>query len=1493
MLQFPRSIIWLSVLLICLYQPVQAQLSAGFIADVVEGCAPLEVNFLDQSSGNVTSWQWTFGNGNQSTLQNPSGFYTQPGTYTVTLTVSRGGSPTATETKTAYIHVFAPPEAAFDYSPNEGCTPLLVSASDKSSPGSAPIDSWQWDFGDGSVVQGQPNQSHTYSHPGSFLPLLEVVDTNGCKDVAAAPDTLLVKQSPEFNFQPEFRSYCQLPSTVNFTSTVTSAGNAFSYLWDFGDGQTDTGAHPTHVYQSFGHYAISLTVTDVKNGCSRRVHDPVGVRVRPWAPFVTATPSQKCEPAEIKLEVEMPGGLPAGASYQWRYGDGRSGSGNVSYHTYSAGVYQAQVIIRAPNGCRDTAYSDSIRVWPKPVAAFKVDKRSSCDTPHTVRFTPQSPSAVRWQWVFGDGSSSNLQHPTHTYTRIGIYKVELIVWNQYGCSDTLKREDLIHVHDTLVTIIPTPKMGCKPLWVLFNNRFSFRPIVEWRWNFGDTASPIGPGTSTAMSPSWTYFYPGKYEVTAWVRDSSGCIDSTSIIISVGEPIEPRFSISPNEGCGRMIRTFVQNFTDTTPFHPDSFLWYLPNQLEEADLKIKSFWHDFYGQAGSSNPAVLEVYFNGCKTQDTQYVKLSVPAAEVSYSRNTCRPDSVVFDNNTIGATSHSWDFGDGTTSIAASPTHVFQDTGRYEVVYIAKNDSVGCVDTVIMPILVALLDARFTVSDSMAGCPPLSVTFSSTSKPGMRPITSWKWDFGDGTSSTLQNPQKVFTRPGTFSVKLVVSDGRCADSVSKTELIRIQGPEGSGTVTNNDGCSPLQVTFKAQSVDAASVSWDFGNGVIGHGFSTSYTYTTPGRYIPFMILKDSNGCSTSGPIDDIVWVRKDPVPSFSHSGSCAGAPTTFFNQSTPGEGSLSSATWNFGDGTIQHSSGNDPVQYNYLSPGTYWVSLEVENLYGCVAKDSMEVEISEIDAHINLSQHGACFTDSVPFAADVVSPQPITSYKWNFGNGQTSSLQYPVHHFATPGRYLVTFTVTNQIGCIATDTLMMTISDSLPLQPLELHRVTVESGNEVLIEHPPHPQGGIKSYHYFRQDGSHWEPIGSGIDSFWRDRAVNTFPNSWCYNITASNFCSIESRLEDSNTHCTVNIEADPDTGRSILHWNHYVGWPVKQYQIYRDRVDQLDGYKLVATVPGNIDAWIDSSTICYANHRYRLLASELGGEEMESWSDWDDAQPVYIPFVPAPRLNRVTVEADRWLLLEWEPQPEMKVRNYLLQKRKGEDPFTTIGTVKPAAIAYEDRKVDVHQFSYTYRLKTIDSCGDVSNWSNIGKSILLGTQAERDGSPLLQWTPYEGWTSGVESYEVEQRNLVGEYQLLSASNADTWIDRITNLNSLPEYCYRVQGFQRNSDRKVWSLSNTSCLSLPPVLHVPNAFSPDTNNINETFLVQGLYIWNYKIQIYNRWGELIFESNNLNAPWRGTHAGQPAQEGVYVYIIQFSGADHSTHLRKGTITLLR
>jgi PKD repeat protein len=258
---------------------------AGFSASPTSGEAPLSVSFTDSSTGAISSWAWTFGDGGSSTEQNPTHEYTAAGVYTVELTVT---GPGGLDSATASISVSEPPPpapvAAFSANPTSGEAPLTVSFADAST---GAITDWAWDFGDGGSSAEQ-DPSHQFTNAGDYKVELTVTGPGGSDSAIAF---ISVSEPPPpapvavFSANPISG---EAPLTVSFTDQST--GEITDWAWDFGDGGSSAEQDPSHQFTAAGSYLVTLMVTGPggSNSDTTTIHvDPAPEAIETRGTFVT------------------------------------------------------------------------------------------------------------------------------------------------------------------------------------------------------------------------------------------------------------------------------------------------------------------------------------------------------------------------------------------------------------------------------------------------------------------------------------------------------------------------------------------------------------------------------------------------------------------------------------------------------------------------------------------------------------------------------------------------------------------------------------------------------------------------------------------------------------------------------------------------------------------------------------------------------------------------------------------------------------------------------------------------------------------------------------------------------------------------------------------------------------------------------------------------------------------------------------------------------
>lgn len=992
---------------------VHGQINARFSSDKVSGCAPLVVKFLDESEGSPDSWRWDLGNGTISFLQNPATTYFTPGTYTVKLIIRKGnGSDSLVKEK--FITVFASPVVAFSASDTSGCFPKTVYFNDFSSPGDGVITKWEWDFGDGSNATVQ-HPHHVYESGGFFNISLRVQNSNGCIRTLSREKYIRLNQGVKADFISAASTNCKPPTSIQFTNTSMGTG-VLSYKWLFGDGSSSVDQNPVHLYTSEGSFRVTL-ITKNATGCTDSFTgiNPINIgNVK--ANF--EIPDLTCAGIPIPFSNNS---TPPPVTSKWDFGDNTISDSIHPVKIYNTpGTYKVKLV--ANSGSCNDSLDKTIVVLPKPTATFSASQTISCKSPFTTQFHSDVPANIQVTWYFGDGDSSSDLSPIHSYNREGEFDVTLMVRNNAGCVETIKKEKYIRVRAPLVEITNLKQEGCIP--------FRFTPelsvelpdsLTSYEWQWGDGTS------SEAVKPQKQYEVPGTYDIKLIYTTATGCIDSISIsqAIRVGKNPFPEFSAAPPSGCAfREIR-----FLDKTGGAPaDRWLW----RFGDGGFSDEQNPVHKYTDTGFFDVTLI-AWNSGCfdSIRITRFIQIKAPIAKFTDSTSCITPLKRWFTDLSVGATGWRWKFGDGTESRERNPAHIYVSGGSYEVSLTVTNDT--CEHTVTRQIQIATEKVTFSAVNSIA-CKGSLTQFVASGSPD---IINYKWDFGDGIIEYGNPaPAHIYSRNGEYNVTLVTTDiYGCMDSIVRSAYMKISGPTANFSASSTPVCTNSIIRFEDSSYTDAMTGikewiWNYGDGesdTLTQG-PFQHLYKRGGNYTVSLTVKDETGCTNTNTQSALITIS-EPVASFISPDtlSCTGKAIRFVNESF---GNALSYRWNFhniSESTDQHPS------IHFIEEGDYSVSLRIVDPYGC--------EDSILRTHyIHIKDPKSLYTvsDSVgtcpPLVVDFKNASShYNKLEWDFGDGTKSNLAEPFHFYSYPGMYESKLQVTGFGGCVSTMSKIITV----------------------------------------------------------------------------------------------------------------------------------------------------------------------------------------------------------------------------------------------------------------------------------------------------------------------------------------------------------------------------------------------------------------------------------------------------------------------------
>lgn len=1402
---------------------------ANFSGTPVSGCSPLVVNFQDQSTGGPTSWSWVFGNGNTSTVQNPTATYFNPGLYTVTLTATNA-SGSNTFTRTQYITVYEAPTVNFSASTTSGCFPLSVQFQDLSTAGAGNTNvSWLWDFGNGNTSTLQ-NPTTTYTSSGAFSVTLRVTNDKGCTRVLSRTNYISVSNGVTASFSHTQPTVCRPPASITFTNTSTGPPT-LSYLWDFGDGNFSTAANPVHTYTASGSYVVTL-VTYSTAGCQDTAVSNTIVIGGYTTSF--SGPAQVCVGENAAFTNTS---APAPASTFWSFGDGGTASTFNATHTYTApGTYTVRLYNNF-NSCIDSAIQ-TILVYPNPVADFTAPDTARCEPPFTVNFQDLSTGgAVSWQWDFGDGSTSTLQNPSHTYTSYGSFDVTLIITSASGCTDTLIIPDFITIRRASISMPGLQARGCIPFTFTFNPVITaVDMITSYSWDFGDG------GTSTLPSPTHTYTIQGTYNVTLTITTSTGCTDDTTFVnaVRVGSNPTANFSAAPIPVCGRQ----PVYFTDLS-IPADEWLW---DFGDGSTSNLQNPVHS-YNDTGYFNIRLI-AFNNGCPDTliRTNYVRVLPPIANFNFTPDCSNRLRFSFTDQSIDPLTWNWDFGDGNTSNLQNPVHIFPSLGTYNVRLIVTNGS--CADTIIHTVR-AVNESPDFFAELVTACRVATIPFHATGINTAN-IASYNWDFGDGGTATVAVPDvsHTYTNSGTYTVTLTTTDiNGCTNTRTITNYIRINGPVAGFSVANPSGCAGRTVLFNDLSTTDginAITNWqfDFGDGAV-QNFSAppfQHTYSSTGTFTVTLRITDAAGCMDSLTLNNLI-VATDPVPGFfsEQIPSCPGAPIFFHNNSLPTSGLV--YDWDFGDGGTSNVA---TPTYSYSAAGIYTVRLVVTDSAGCsdtlirtgyVTIDNPRADFTMSDTVSSCTPFEVQFTNTSSYYLN-------HTVLWDFGPGEGTSTQInPTHFYGSPGTYQIKLRVGSYGGCLDSITKTITVYDTAGIT---FNYLPLGGCKPLAANFSTFSPGPMTSYFWDFGDGvtsttttpavSHtYTSFGSFVPTLiMEDASGCTIPVSGFdtvlvvgadaeFGYSDTLFC--DAGLVNFTDSTTFN---DPITS---YNWSFGDGGTsTQQHPAHQYNTPGLYTVRLIVQTQNNCRDTVTKQNLVAVVQRPRI---DIGGDSVICIN----SSLLHSGLFTQPDTSAVT-----WL---W----SFPNGNSSTLQNPPPQTYNTAGNFTITAIATNSTgcRDTTTQGLIVNPLPVVNMPAQMTIQNGFPVTI---PATYSPNTVSWNWIPSSG---------------------LSCTNCPTpAAGPKINTNYYVQFT-DANGCVNSATIQVFVLCKNSNL------FIPNTFSPNGDGSNDVFYPRGMGLERIKLlRIFNRWGEVVFEKSNVpvNDPaagWNGSYKGKKPIADVYVY----------------------
>ena len=1087
---------------------------------------------------------------------------------------------------------------------------------------------------------------------------------------------------------------------------------------------------------------------------------------------------------------------------------------------------------------------------------------NSCNN-NTISFTNQSTANPQsliqtYEWSFslnnGNFLSSNLQNPTLTFPGPGNYSGWLVLNpGQVDCTDTAFIR--VNIFPPLVARFDVLIDSCNPNLppIRFFDRTtntSSNPIQSWTWNFGDNTS------SSLPNPIHNYLNPGVYIVSLQVRDNNNCISNFTDTISWYPPARVNFTADDSSGC----REHVVNFTHNSfPFGPGySLNWNFGNGNTDT---IGPTVIQNYTVAGNYTVSLQIRSPWGCISNQTRNQYIDVfenPLAQFSYSYDSCDYSPIQFINNSVsqqlGASivNYLWNFQDGTTSNLISPSHLYLNAGTYPLSLLIE-DSNGCTDSIVDSVRWyprPVLNVSIPTSPS---CAPYSIFFDNQSYP-INGYTT-QWNFGDGSFSTVASPTHIYVNPGIYPVSLLITSPIGCQSVFRDTIQVYEPPQSNFNFTFNP-CTigPIQFDEIAQTNSnndsISSYIWSFGDGNSFSTRDTQYQYTNSGDYQVLLIITDINGCSDTASRN----LRYYPSPivdvQLSDSIGCQPLSINFINNSYPISGYTT--TWTFGDGGVSNLA--SPTHL-YQSHGIFLVQLNILSPTGCRGDYADTIQVFQIpNANFSYRYDSCAFSGVEIFDQSTtnLNATPIISWEWDYEISPSfivnNQIIDTIISFTPRDTYSIRLVVVDSNGC--SDTNLVDIA-YFPAPVFPVQEFSTEGCLPLTIPFVNNPLNNFPGYQFL------W--------NFGNGQLSNSFDSSYIYTTEGIYFprliintpagCRdtfVDTIIVNGNPIARFDISYNPcDTG--LVRFRN-LSIPSQQGIINSSNWDFGDG--TTGNLPLSFHQYHYPDTGFYQISLQ--VTDDNGCTDDSSYMFYWRPQPAFPVLIPD---SRGCVPLQVVYNNPLYPSP-----NYNLQWNFGDGRTSTLASPE---IQYNTAGI------YTLRLIVRSPIGCIDTSYSYHEALIV---------------PEAGFTTQPEVNLISIFN--NDVQFIDQSiNAAAWnwnfndLDQSTLQN--PTFSFPDTGWVRVTQIVTHpnGCRDTALFNLDIVPKIsyflPNAFTPNNDGVNDIYMGAGHfeYIQDFSMQIYNRWGEMIYENKNPFDFWNGRkfNTGERCQLGVYVVVVRIKG----------------
>jgi gliding motility-associated-like protein len=578
--------------------------------------------------------------------------------------------------------------------------------------------------------------------------------------------------------------------------------------------------------------------------------------------------------------------------------------------------------------------------------------------------------------------------------------------------------------------------------------------------------------------------------------------------------------------------------------------------------------------------------------------------------------------------------------------------------------------------------------------------------------------------------------------------------------------------------------------------------------------------------------------------------------------------------------YDWGDG----SSLDTAISHAYSQSGIYTIIQTVAN--ADPRQDTVVIEI--IDHYppefILLNCKGAS-------ASVIVKDTLYEAYEINWGDGNfdiVTAYSINSHSYAVFNNYDVTVkglingsqlsSDLSNVNCSATTKRLNMIVD---IQAAEINEIRVLntdlSGGQIYVEYSLAPDNNylIEIRSQNQSDFTIVDTINQITNPVnYVLSNLNTAENYYCISITAFDPCDGETRK--SNIGCSVLIEGNALNQQNQIDWQTSSS-DFSNYTITRDGSQ-------ISLINSQIqDQYLDNQVNCGIEYRYQVTLNENNG--LLSISDTSSVTAISTDIPDAITNISATVD-DSNIVLSWDEPINYPPIGYIISRSISGSLYVVLDTITETN--YTDAELFTQSTKYSYKVSYYDACGNLSSESIVASPVLLVL----NGDNTLSWSDHEGWENGVREYLLEKYDENGQLIESVTMGQSTSYREDETANPYQYILYKIISMPNDFSLEP-SQSNLLEVIYPSKVAFPNAFSPNGDGLNDIFTFESRFIMATNMKIYNRWGELIYQTNDQDRGWDGTINGRAAPPGAYIHHTELTDDMGISFVKTGEIILIR